>query len=93
MWQISPSRRTTTSASPSRSSIRGTSYSTGAVRLGMAFSTGMLQNREIFSKISRGTGASLRQMMTSGWMPRESSSLADTTFWKISGSTSASTNK
>ncbi len=51
-WQISPKRRTTTSASPSRSSMRGTSYSSSAVRLGMAWSTGILQNREILFKMS-----------------------------------------
>ena len=43
----------------------------------MAFSTGILQNREIFSRMSRGMGLSLRHMITSGWMPRLSSSLAE----------------
>ncbi len=77
MWQISPSRRTTASASPSRSSIRGTSYSSGAVRLAMAFSLGMLQNREIFSRMSWGMASPHRHRITSGWMPRLSSSLAE----------------
>ena len=74
---MSPSRRTTASAKPSRSSIKGTSYKIGAVRLGMAWSTGMLQNRAILSRMSWGMGASLRHKITSGWMPRLSSSLAE----------------
>ena len=43
----------------------------------MAHSRGMLQNREILSRISPGTGASERQRITSGWMPRLKSSLAE----------------
>ena len=43
----------------------------------MTFSGGMLQKRDILFRMSSGTSCSERHTMTSGWIPRASSSLAE----------------
>ena len=49
----------------------------GAVSLEMTRSGGTLQNRAILSRTFWDTGPSQRQRITSGWMPRPSSSFTE----------------
>ena len=46
----------------------------GMVRRGITAPTDTSQNSDIFSRSSSATGRSLRQTMTSGWIPMERSS-------------------
>ena len=72
-----PSLRHTTRHRPSFSSSSGTSYRVEAVRFWITQSSLTLQNRAIFRRMSSGSGLSVRQTSTSGWMPTLRSSFTE----------------